>query len=343
MLKKENENALRLSFCENCLDDTQYEIKEKQEVEHCRGKDIKYIMKEAYCTECGNPMYVSELNDENLNSLYNQIRKEDNIISIEEINEIIDKYNIGKRPLSLLLGWGEGTITRYLNGDLPTKNYSDRLYSILESIEEMETLLELNKDKIKAVAYRKCKERIESLKGSESAITKEEDKIKLIARYIISRCEDITPLALQKLLYYSQAFYTLFVGSNLVNDDCEAWVHGPVYKVIYEEYKNYGRNIIDIEKNENIENIELDELEETIIDNVIKYFGCYRAKVLEEMTHNEKPWIITRIGLKKNEPCNRIIKKELINEYFKDIKNKYKIVNIEDMKEYSKDLFSNIF
>ena len=61
------------------------------------------------------------------------------------------------------------------------------------------------------------------------------------------------------------------------------------------------------------------------------------------MTHNEKPWIITRIGLKKNEPCNRIIKKELINEYFKDIKNKYKIVNIEDMKEYSKDLFSNIF
>ena len=32
-----------------------------------------------------------------------------------------------------------------------------------------------------------------------------------------------------------------------------------------------------------------------------------------------------------------------INEFSKDIKNKYKVVNIEDMKEYSKDLFSNIF
>ena len=32
-----------------------------------------------------------------------------------------------------------------------------------------------------------------------------------------------------------------------------------------------------------------------------------------------------------------------INEFSKDIKNKYKFVNIEDMKEYSKDLFSNIF
>ena len=31
------------------------------------------------------------------------------------------------------------------------------------------------------------------------------------------------------------------------------------------------------------------------------------------------------------------------NEFSKDIKNKYKVVNIEDMKEYSKDLFSNIF
>ena len=32
-----------------------------------------------------------------------------------------------------------------------------------------------------------------------------------------------------------------------------------------------------------------------------------------------------------------------INEFSKDNKNKYKVVNIEDMKEYSKDLFSNIF
>ena len=32
-----------------------------------------------------------------------------------------------------------------------------------------------------------------------------------------------------------------------------------------------------------------------------------------------------------------------INEFSKDIKNKYKVVNLEDMKEDSKDLFSNIF
>lgn len=340
MYNKENENALRVDFCETCLDDTEYVIKEEEVTEYARGKDIKYIRKEAYCTECGNPIYVPELNDENLEVLYAKIREIDNIISIEDINKILDKYNIGKRPLSLLLGWGEGTITRYLNGDLPIKNYSDILNSILNDIDKMENLLEANKDKIKPITYKKCKEKIESLKGSEIAVTEEDNKIKVISRYIISHCEDVTPLALQKLLYYSQAFYKLFIGSNLFKNDCEAWVHGPVYKVIYDEYKQYGRNIIDLKfKDDN----SLDEVEEILLNNVIKYFGCYRAKVLEEMTHNEMPWMMTRIGLKKNESCNRIIKKELIDEYFTDVKNKYKLVNMEDIKEYSKDLFSNIF
>ncbi|MEG1410368.1 MAG: DUF4065 domain-containing protein [Terrisporobacter sp.] len=39
------------------------------------------------------------------------------------------------------------------------------------------------------------------------------------------------------------------MGTNLFKEDCEAWVHGPVYKVVYEEYKEYGRNIINLEAN----------------------------------------------------------------------------------------------
>ena len=37
----------------------------------------------------------------------------------------MSKYNIGKRPLSLLLDWGELTITRYLKGMPPKKEYLD--------------------------------------------------------------------------------------------------------------------------------------------------------------------------------------------------------------------------
>ena len=41
--------------------------------------------------------------------------------------DILRKYKIGKKPLSKLLGWGEVTITRYINGDIPSKLYSDEL------------------------------------------------------------------------------------------------------------------------------------------------------------------------------------------------------------------------
>ena len=47
------------------------------------------------------------------------------IISSEEIKLILDRYRIGKKPLAKLLGWGETTIIRYMEGDVPTNEYSN--------------------------------------------------------------------------------------------------------------------------------------------------------------------------------------------------------------------------
>lgn len=337
--KKEQYMSENIDFCEVCLDDKAYIVKEEEKIDYARGKEIKYIRKCAYCTECNSPMYIPEINDENLETLYSKIREVDDIISIDDIKNILTKYNIAKRPLSLLLGWGEVTITRYLDGDLPTKNYSDKLKLILNDIDEMSRLLEINKDKISEVAYKKCIKRINELQNTESAITLESNKIDMVSKYIIMKCGEITPLALQKLLYYSQSIYKLFTDSYLFEEDCEAWVHGPVYRCIYEEYKKYGRSIIEIDEDE----ILLDEVEEHVINSVVRHFGCYSAKALEEMTHLEKPWILTRKGLKKNEGCNRVIEKDLINSYFIDIKNKYNLVNIDDIKQYSNNLFKTIY
>ena len=52
-----------------------------------------------------------------------------NIIKNTEIKLIIEKYNIGKRPLSIILGLGEVTITRYLNDDSkPNSQISELLF-----------------------------------------------------------------------------------------------------------------------------------------------------------------------------------------------------------------------
>ncbi|MDI0267224.1 DUF4065 domain-containing protein [Clostridioides difficile] len=325
------------TFCEFCLYDVTYTVKSKEEIKKVRGKEVKYQKKEAFCEECGEMVYVSEINDENLKSLYSKIAEMDNIISKEEIGDILEKYNIGKKPLSLLLGWGEVTITRYLEGDIPTKPYSDKLKLILNNPTEMKDILELNKENITKVAYRKCRESI--LEIEERELFLKNDKIGAVSEYIVSKCEEITPLALQKLLYYSQAFTRLFTTNNLFDDDCEAWVHGPVYRNVYEKYRDFGRNQIEYENNI----ISLDnDMEEKIVDAVIKYFGCYSGKTLERMTHEEKPWVISRQGLGRYESSNNIIEKDVIDEYFNNIKSKYNIINISDINDYSSVLFKKI-
>lgn len=70
-------------------------------------------------------------------------------------------------------------------------------------------------------------------------------KIESIANYIINKSMEITPLALQKLLYFSQSFHKVFLDIFLFDDDCEAWVHGPVYNDIYFKYKDHGYNPIE--------------------------------------------------------------------------------------------------
>ena len=106
----------------------------------------------------------------------------------------------------------------------------------------------------------------------------------------------------------------MFTGDYLFDNDCEAWIHGPVYRCIYDRYKCFGRGQIEINDSDEIL---LDEIEDYIVGCVVRYFGCYSGKILEEMTHSEMPWILTRRGLKKDVGCNRIIEKEFIDTYFK--------------------------
>lgn len=330
-----------LGFCERCHDKVEYSIREEKMTKNIKGKEIEYIGKVAICSECGSEMFVADIRDYNLGMLDMVFREKEGLISVSEMELILDKYNIGKRPLSLLLGWGEGTLTRYLDGDIPTKQYSDTLKTILNDLNYMKELLEENKNNITDVAYRRCSEALAEIEKEDSITVRSEDKIDHVVKYLLVSCSDITPLALQKLLYYAQGFFKAFTGEYLFYNNCEAWAHGPVYRSVYYKYKNYGYNPIE-ESEYDYTEIELTKIEKEILDSIIRNFGCYSGKVLEKMTHAEIPWSYTRIGLGDNENSNRIIKKELIVKYFNDIKLKHNMLNISDIKDYSTDLFSKL-
>lgn len=331
------------AFCESCHDIIDYEVRDVELSKEIKGQNISYKGKKAFCSGCTEEVFVEEILDYNLQQLDDAYRKDQNLISTEEVKTILEKYDIGKRPLSQLLGWGEITITRYADGALPTKQYSDRLLGILDSPEEMDRTLKENKDNITDLAYSKSKAAIKKLGDCHHVFENNDNKIDEVTQYLIANLSDVTPLALQKLLYYSQGFFTVFHEEYLFEDDCEAWLHGPVYKEIYHKYKDCGYNPIDNRIIKDTKKLDLTDKEKEILDAIIKNFGCYSGKVLEKMTHAELPWIEVRKGIPGNVGSTKLIPKALISNYFTHIKDKFDMINTVDIRDYSKDLFNKTF
>ncbi len=327
-----------LVFCEECRKDVNYIISEKTMSGNLKGTPYQYTGKEARCMDCGALVYVPEVNDTNLKALYDAYRQSNNIIPLETIRAIPEKYSIGKRPLSLLLGWGEQTFSRYYDGDIPSKQYSDILARIYADPSYYAEILEHGKANLKSPStYEKSKKAVDALLAPDD---KNDTKIDVAIKYLLHQCEDITPLALQKALYYIQGFYYAFHHTYLFRENCEAWVHGPVYRDIFHRYRDYRFD--PIAPNDSFDDSILTTSEKAIFDSVTSHLCCYSGKVLERFTHNEAPWLNARGDLSILAPSDRIISRDSIGEYFTAVKEKYNMVTPKDIRAYAQDMFQSL-
>jgi uncharacterized phage-associated protein len=329
-------------ICPECRDDVSYTVTEQKIVDTLDGESYEYMGRVAHCAECGAELYVGEINDTNLKALYDAIRIKRNLISLEKILEIPEKYAIGKRPLSLLLGWGELTFSRYCDGFLPRAQYSVILQRIYDDPQYYGEFLEQNKDNLKSPAtYEKSKRAVASLLGTGlEVVGKVDSKIDLAIGYLLEQCEDVTHLTLQKALYYIQGFYYAFNDTFLFSEDCEAWVHGPVYRDIYARYSSCRRD--PIESVHEFDATVFTVAEKAVLDSVVRNLCCYSGKVLERFTHAETPWIRTRGDLSMDAQSTRPIEKEAIGQYFVAVKEKYNMLTPSDIKAYSQTMFGQI-
>lgn len=144
------------TFCENCLDYVEYKIVDEQKEGTIKNEKVKYLAQVAYCLDCGAEVYISGIDDENVKRCLNAYCKKHDLITQDEIEEILSKYKISDRNLAKILNMGEITIARYRRGYLPTKPYSELLLKILDDENYFYNLLESNKNKISEKVYKKC-------------------------------------------------------------------------------------------------------------------------------------------------------------------------------------------
>jgi uncharacterized phage-associated protein len=121
---------------------------------------------------------------------------------------------------------------------------------------------------------------------------------------------------LQKLTYYAEAWHHALYNSPLLKDcHFEAWVHGPVCPKLYDQYKSYGW--VDILKVDNKPDI--DSKTEEFLEIVYSTYGDFSGHQLENITHDEAPWVKAREGLEEWESSNRIIDTESMREYYRSL------------------------
>lgn len=152
------------------------------------------------------------------------------------------------------------------------------------------------------------------------------DLAHIITHNINERGVTVSPKKLQKLLYYVEAWNLVYLSEPLIDEDFEAWVHGPVLPSLYHKLKDYGFNNIHVVNDdldtvdEKIERIikenKLTDDQLDIIDSVLNKYGSLSAFELEMLTHNEDPWKYARGGVAPHQRCNNVISKEHMCEYY---------------------------
>ena len=322
----------RIDFCTTCRKNTEYTLKKRNIIKTIKDKEYTFSVTSAVCDECGEEMNIPGLIDKNIKEVDEQYRTSEGIVSIDDIEKLMKIYKIGKGPLSLALGFGEVTITRYLSGQIPSKEYSDVIRAALSSPAFMKEKLYENKDKIASAAYNKSMNAAIQLENLFSV----SDKMLRVISYVFEMLEEVTPLMLQKLLYFIQGVSYALNGKPMFSENCQAWVHGPVYPEVYEMFRDFKYNPIEdarfaiFDGNKD----ELTEDERRVVDLVVNTFGEYGGKVLERITHSEKPWKNARKGYGENIPSNELLSMESIKSYFVEKNAIYDFSSEDGLRKY---------
>lgn len=326
----------RRDFCITCRKETEYFLQKKDIEKTIKEKDYTFTITVAVCAECGEEMSIPGLIDKNVREIDAQYRAAEGLVSMDDMEKLMKIYKIGKAPLSLSLGFGEVTIPRYLEGQVPSKEYSDIVRAALTSPAYMKRKLMENREKLTDAAYKKAMaaaERIESLFSVS-------DKMLRVIAYVFKQLEEVTPLMLQKLLYFIQGIYFALYGKPMFSEDCRAWIHGPVYPEVYDLFRDFKYNPIEDARFALLEGTEeaLTDEEKKVIDLVVNTFGMYGAKVLEKITHNEEPWREARRGYGDSIPSSELLQKERIKRYYTAVHERYGIDKEDGLRSYIRDM-----
>jgi uncharacterized phage-associated protein len=135
----------------------------------------------------------------------------------------------------------------------------------------------------------------------------------------------VSNLKLQKLLYFAHGRYLVLHNQPLVRGSFEAWQHGPVQPLVYQQFKEFGAenilaramalNPVTREKLQIASVFETDVVR--VVDKVVLEFGDITPGRLVAITHARNgPWDVTIKNAAQHANLGLQISDEVIRTYF---------------------------
>lgn len=332
------ESETLTAFCEDCRAFRSVTLTEAEETLELDGVVYRYLTKHGHCNICGGEATPQSVLDDNQRSFSDAVRKANKIVSQETVESLVKRYNIRPRPLSSLLGWGEHTYSRFMEGDIPSKVYSDRIATLWESPLSYLLLLLGNGSVLTSVALRKTRA------SAQTALVEYGSKADRVAAFLIGKTESNSALALQKELYYAQGLMLSFFGVPLIPDKCEAWKMGPVFPEVWERIKprEVDEEALVGSGLDTCVSDTLSEEELQVLDAVVAYVGRYSPYVLRDITHSETPWKEARGPLSEDESSSIEIDDDEIKRFFDGLRRDYEMSTPADISRYMEKMVANL-
>ncbi len=123
---------------------------------------------------------------------------------------------------------------------------------------------------------------------------------------------------LQKLCYYAQAWHYAIFNSQLCTASFEAWVHGPVSRVLWDSTKRFEFNDLPTTLFSSMTE-KIDDSTDTFLHRILGTYGKYSGFDLECLTHTEMPWIHAREGYTDVERCTKDISIDDMRNYYRGL------------------------
>lgn len=319
------------TVCASCMNMHDVQTVNVMEKTIFKGLEVNYSAVYQYC-EFTNELTCDEtMISQNDISMKNEYRKQCDLLTSNEIMSIRDCYFISQKDLSLVLGWGEKTITRYEGHQVQDQAHDKVLRKIADDPEWFLTLLENGKDLITDSSYQKCKKQIihQCKKKQESYLkkaifcsylpfidhvelngNKELDLAKVVdvIRYFSDSChmKNLYLVKLLKCLWYSDFLSYKTYGKSMTGLVYSILPMGAVpvdYKTlmkldgIHYEEEEYDYGIAyRFCKSDHSSYESLTENDLRVLDCVIHHFGDSTKSEIVDRMHFEKAFTSCRQG-----------------------------------------------